>query len=252
MGALLRGGRHLIERWTSREDLERVLVVAAHPDDVDFGAAGTVAAWTDAGVEVAYCIVTDGEAGGEDPSVSRAEMANLRRDEQRAAAKEVGVRSVSFLGYPDGRLEVSQALRRDVTRAVRAFRPQLVLAPSPERWWERIHASHPDHLAAGEAATCAVYPDARNPFAHPELLDEGLQPHAVDELWLMASGAQNVAVEITGTFERKIAALLCHRTQVDDPEGIVERMRAGAAAAAQDAGMPEGSLAEVFRRVVTS
>jgi LmbE family N-acetylglucosaminyl deacetylase len=207
--------------------------------------------WTDAGVEVAYCIVTDGEAGGQDLSVSRSEMANLRRDEQRAAAKEVGVRSVRFLGYPDGCLEVSQALRRDITRAIRTFRPQIVLAPSPERWWERMHASHPDHLAAGEAATCAVYPDARNPFAHPELLDEGLQPHRVDELWLMASGVQNVAVEITGTFDRKISALLCHRTQIDDPAGTAERMRAAAVAAAQDAGLSEGSLAELFRRVVT-
>ncbi len=249
MGALLRGGRHLIERWAPRKDLERVLVVAAHPDDVDFGAAGTVAAWTDAGAEVAYCIVTDGEAGGEDPSIPRTQMASLRRDEQRAAAKEVGVRSVTFLGYPDGRLEVSQALRRDVTRVVRALRPQIVLAPSPERWWERIHASHPDHLAAGEAAACAVYPDARNPFAHPELLDEGWQPHTVDELWLMASGGGNVAVEITDTFERKIAALLRHRSQIKDPPGVAERMRAGAAGAAREAGMPDGALAEVFRRV---
>ena len=249
MGAVLRRGRHLIERWAPSDTLGRVLVVAAHPDDVDFGAAGTVAAWTGAGTEVAYCIVTDGEAGGEDPSISRAQMASLRRDEQRAAAKEVGVRSVTFLGYPDGRLEASQALRRDVTRVVRAFRPQIVLAPSPERWWERIHASHPDHLAAGEAATCAVYPDARNPFAHPELLEEGLQPHSVDELWLMASGAGNVAVEITGTFERKIAALLRHRSQIKDPAGVVQRVRAGAASAAEEAGMADGALAEVFRRV---
>lgn len=179
-------------------------------------------------------------------------MASLRRDEQRAAAKEVGVRSITFLGYPDGRLEVSQALRRDLTRAVRAVRPQLVLAPSPERWWERIQASHPDHLAVGEAAACAVYPDARNPFAHPELLDEGLEPHVVGELWLMASPVRNVAVEITAAFERKIAALLCHRTQIGDPDAIVARVQAGAATAAQDAGMPDGALAEVFRRVRTS
>jgi LmbE family N-acetylglucosaminyl deacetylase len=96
-----------------------------------------------------------------------------------------------------------------------------VLAPSPERWWERIQASHPDHLAVGEAAACAVYPDARNPFAHPELLDEGLEPHVVGELWLMASPVRNVAVEITAAFERKIAALLCHRTQIGDPDAIV-------------------------------
>lgn len=251
MGALLRGGRRLIERWAPRADLERALVVCAHPDDVDFGAAGTVAVWTGSGVEVAYCVVTDGEAGGTDRSMPRSEMAALRRAEQRAAAAEVGVSQVTFLGYPDGRVEGGLALRRDITRVVRTFRPDLVLAPSPERWWDRIYASHPDHLAAGEAATCAVYPDARNPFAHPELLDEGLEPHTVAELWLMASPGANVAVEITGTFDRKIAALHRHRSQMPDPEATAARVREAAEGIAASAGMPEGSLAEMFRRVPT-
>ncbi len=251
MGALLRGGGRLIEVWSPREGVERVLVVSAHPDDVDFGAAGTVAALTRTGIEVVYCIVTDGEAGGGDPAVTRAEMASLRRDEQRAAATEVGVREVTFLGYPDGRVEADIALRRDITRVVRAFRPQVVLAPSPERWWDRIFASHPDHLASGEAATCAVYPDARNPFAHPELLAEGLEPHTVDELWVMASPVTNLAVDITETFERKIAALLSHRSQIADPEAVAERMRAAAEGSAKSAGMSDGALAEVFRRVDT-
>ncbi len=251
MGALLRGGRRLIERWAPREGLQRVLVVTAHPDDVDFGAAGTVAAFTDSGIEVAYCVVTDGEAGGQDLEMARVDMARLRREEQRAAAAEVGVHDVTFLGHPDGRVEASITLRYDVTRVVRAFQPQLVIAQSPERWWDRIYASHPDHLAAGEAATCAVYPDARNPFAHPELLEEGLAPHTVDELWLMASPEVSVAVDTSATFERKVAALRCHRSQIDDLGGVEARMRAGAEAAAQRAGMPEGALAEVFRRVAT-
>ncbi len=231
--------------------MARALVVAAHPDDVDFGAGGTVAAWTKAGIEVAYCVVTDGEAGGDDPSVTRAEMAATRRDEQRAAAAEVGACEVTFLGYPDGRVEAGMGLRRDLTRVVRAFRPQVVIAPSPERWWERIYASHPDHLAVGEAATCTVYPDARNPFAHPELLDEGLEPHTVGELWLMASPEADVAVDITATFDRKIAALLLHRSQMKDPDAIARRMRTAAEAAAAGAGMPVGTLAETFRRVAT-
>ncbi len=231
--------------------MARALVVAAHPDDVDFGAGGTVAAWTKAGIEVAYCVVTDGEAGGDDPSVTRAEMAATRRDEQRAAAAEVGACEVTFLGYPDGRVEAGMGLRRDLTRVVRAFRPQVVIAPSPERWWERIYASHPDHLAVGEAATCTVYPDARNPFAHPELLDEGLEPHTVGELWLMASPEEDVAVDITATFDRKIAALLLHRSQMKDPDAIARRMRTAAEAAAAGAGMPVGTLAETFRRVAT-
>ena len=251
MGAFLRGGCRLIERWSPGEGLERALIVSAHPDDVDFGAAGTVAVWTGAGIDVAYCIVTDGEAGGDDPDITRAEMASLRRDEQRAAAAEVGVRDVRFLGHPDGRVESTMALRRDIARVVREFRPQLVLAPSPDRWWDRIFASHPDHLAAGEAAICAVYPDARNQFAHPELLEEGLEPHTVGELWLMASPETNVVVDITGTFDRKMAALLSHRSQIKDPGWVEDRMRTAATGAAQAAGMPEGSLAEMFRRVAT-
>ncbi len=225
--------------------------MTAHPDDVDFGAAGTVAAFTEAGVEVAYCIVTSGEAGGDDRTMSRDEMAALRQKEQRAAAAEVGVSEVTFLGYPDGRVETSLALRRDLTRVVRAFRPQLVLAPSPERWWDRIYASHPDHLATGNAAACAVYPDARNPFAHPDLLDEGLEPHVVDELWLMASPETNLVVEITRTFDRKMAALMRHESQIAEPPAIVERMRGAAAGAARAAGMEEGALAEPFRKVAT-
>jgi LmbE family N-acetylglucosaminyl deacetylase len=229
----------------------RALVVTAHPDDVDFGAAGTVAACTEAGIEVAYCIVTDGEAGGDDVTLSRAEMASIRRDEQRAAAAEVGVSEVTFLGYPDGRVEPSLALRRDITRVVRAFRPQLVLAPSPDRRWDLIVASHPDHLAAGEAATCAVYPDARNPFAHPELLAEGFGPHTVGQLWLMASSETNLAVETTRTFERKMAALLRHRSQIKDPEAVATRLRAAAEGAAEQAELPVGAMAELFRRVAT-
>jgi len=251
VGTLLRGGRRLIERWTPRGDVRRVLVVSAHPDDVDFGAAGTVAVMTGAGMEVAYCVVTDGEAGGTDLEMPRAEMGRLRRDEQRAAAAEVGVEQVVFLGYPDGRLESGPPLRRDLTRVVRTLQPQLVLAPSPERWWDRIYASHPDHLAAGDAATCAVYPDARNPFAHPELLEEGLTPHVVEELWLMASPRANLAVEITGTIERKLTALLRHESQIAAPAALAERMRAAAADTAVAAGMPEGTLAEMFQRVST-
>ena len=168
-------------------DVGRILVVTAHPDDVDFGAAGSIATWVKAGIEVAYCVATDGDAGGSDRTISRPDMARLRREEQRGAAAEVGVSNVSFLGYPDGRLTASIDLRRDVSRVVRIFRPDRLVCQSPERNWDRIGASHPDHLAAGEAAVCAAYPDARNPFAHPELLEEGLEPFAVRELWLMAS-----------------------------------------------------------------
>lgn len=226
-------------------------MVAAHPDDVDFGAAGTVATFVDAGVEVAYCIVTDGDAGGSDRSVTRAQMAAVRRDEQRAAAAEVGVHDVTFLGYPDGRLVPSLDVRRDIARVIRRFRPGRVLAPSPDRMWDRIYASHPDHLAAGEAAACAVYPDARNPFAHPELLEEGLEPHTVPELWLMASPVTTVVVDTTAAIDRKIAALRRHRSQVGDGEQVAERMREFGVATAAANGLPDGATAEAFRLVDT-
>ncbi len=225
-------------------------MVTAHPDDVDFGSAGTVAAFTSAGVEVTYCVVTDGDAGGSDRSMSRADMAALRQDEQRAAAAVVGVSDVRFLGHPDGMVQATRELRRDISRVIRQVRPERVLTQSPDRNWDFIFASHPDHLAAGEAAVCAVYPDARNPFAHPELLDdEGLEPWSVKELWIMGPGGDGagIAVETTATVERKVAALMCHESQMTDPDAIAQRVAAGARAQAEVAGLPDGASAELFR-----
>jgi LmbE family N-acetylglucosaminyl deacetylase len=236
--------------WSPNDGVRRVLIVTAHPDDVDFGSAGTVAAFTSAGVEVTYCVVTNGDAGGSDRTMSRADMAALRQDEQRAAAAVVGVSDVRFLGHPDGMVEATRELRRDISRVIRQVTPERVLTQSPERNWDFIFASHPDHLAAGEAAVCAVYPDARNPFAHPELLDEeGLEPWTVTELWLMGPGGPNaaVAVDTTTTIERKVAALMCHKSQIGDPEGIRQRVLAGALAGGERAGLPEGSSAELYR-----
>ncbi len=251
MGAGRRGKRPLTDLWAPGGDVERVLVVTAHPDDVDFGAAGTVARMTDAGVTVTYCLATDGEAGGDDRSMARRDMAALRRDEQRAAAAAVGVTDLTFLGHPDGRLVPTLGLRRDISRVIRRLRPQLVIAQSPERRWDRIYASHPDHLAAGEAAVAAVYPDARNPFAHPELLDEGLEPWTVPELWLMAT-EPTVAVDITATFDRKVAALGCHRSQVGDGGHLDGLVRPWAERTGTDAGLHAGGLAEGFLRVATA
>ena len=231
---------------------ERVLVVTAHPDDVDFGAAGTVARWTAAGAEVVYCIVTDGDAGGFDET-PRDQMGPLRRAEQRAAAAEVGVSDVRFLGYPDGRLELTLDLRRDISRVIRQVRPQRVLTSSPERWWDRVAASHPDHMTVGESTLRAVYPDARNPFAFPELLaDEGLEAWAVPEVWLGASPRADHAVDVTDVLDRKLAALRRHVTQVShvaDLEGFLTGwMRQNARAH----GLPDGRLAEVFHVVSTA
>src|SRR4051812_4156380 len=171
------------------KDVQRALVITAHPDDVDFGSAGTIAGWTAAGISVTYCVITDGDAGGFDRAVPRSDIGGIRRAEQEAAAKEVGVDDVRFLGYPDGRLTVSLELRRDLARVIREVRPHRVVCQSPERNMLRLPASHPDHLAAGEAALCAIYPDARNPFAHPEIAD--LEAWTVPETWVMGSERAN-------------------------------------------------------------
>ncbi len=170
------------EVYSRDPDLKRALVVVAHPDDVDFGSAGTIALLTSQGVEVSYCLVTSGDAGGDRSTLSREERAEVRETEQRAAAARVGVTELTFLHFADGRVEVTLELRRAIARVIRGARPDLVITQSPERNWERIFASHPDHLATGEATLCAVYPDARNPHAFPELLEEGLAPHVVSRV----------------------------------------------------------------------
>lgn len=232
--------------------IERVLVVTAHPDDVDFGSAGTVANWTDDGVHVAYCIVTDGDAGGFDPGVARSEIAGIRQAEQTAAAKELGVSDLVFLGYPDGRLESSLALRRDISREIRRFTPDVVLCQSPARDFDRVYASHPDHLAAGEATMCAVYPDARNPFTFTELMDEGFEPHSARQVWIMGGPNPNRFIDTTHQIERKLAALRCHESQHNDPVGMADRVREWNSSIARTGGLPEGRLAESFRVMETT
>ena len=232
--------------------IERALVVTAHPDDVDFGAAGTVATWTDQGIEVTYCIVTDGDAGGHDPTVDRSLIAGIRRAEQEAAAKEVGVSEVIFLGYPDGRLSVSLDLRRDISRVIRQVRPDRVICQSPERNWRSLFASHPDHLAAGEATMCAIYPDARNPFAFPELMAEGLAAHVVDEMWVMAAPTTNTYIDVTDVFDRKVAALRRHVSQLDPANDVTGFLRAFLGVNAAAGGLAEGRLAEAFFGLDTS
>jgi LmbE family N-acetylglucosaminyl deacetylase len=238
-------------------EIERLLVVTAHPDDVDFGAAGSIATLTDAGVDVTYCIVTDGDAGGSDRSMPRDEMARLRRVEQTDAAKHVGVHDLVFLGWPDGRVEATLALREAISRLIRQVQPTVVICQSAQRNLDRIYAGHPDHLAAGEAAICAVYPDARNPFAFPQLLgDEGLEPWTVSEVWIMGAGFAGdqqgyAAIDITDQFSRKIDALMCHQSQHTDRQRITELMDGWTTATAAAFGLPEGRRAEAFRVVDT-
>jgi LmbE family N-acetylglucosaminyl deacetylase len=237
----------------SDSEVQRALVIAAHPDDVDFGSAGTIAVWTDAGIEVAYCIVTDGDAGGHDDSVPRAEIAPLRRKEQTAAAACVGVSDLRFLGYPDGRVEATLGLRRDLARVIRQVRPDRVICPSPERNYARIGVSHPDHRAVGSAALDAIYPDARNPYAFPELrADEGLEAWSVREVWVPGGPIPNHYVDVTGTFDRKVAALRAHESQTGQMDKLADFLRDRLAAAAAAGGLPEGRLAETYQVLDTA
>lgn len=227
-------------------DVDRVLVVQAHPDDVDFGVAGTVATWTARGIAVTYGICTDGQAGGFDPELPRSELPEVRRAEQVAAAKAVGVDDVRFLGYVDGELAVTTDLVRDLTRLIREVRPDRLVAPSTVRDYRRLPVSHPDHLAAGEAAVRALYPAARNPFAFPELAAAGLAPWTVRELWLTGHPTWNHAVDITDRFEDKLTALHAHASQHQTPDELGPMLRKYLGAAAREAGLGDGRLAETF------
>jgi LmbE family N-acetylglucosaminyl deacetylase len=227
-------------------DVSRVLCVFAHPDDVDFGAAGTVAGWVKSGIEVSYLLVTRGDAGGFD-NTPRERMPAIREAEQRAAAATLGVTDVEFLdGYHDGTVIPSIELRHDITRAIRRVRPDRIVTSSPLRRWERIAGpSHPDHLAVGEATTCAIYPDARNEFAFPDLMAEGLQPWVVREVWYQAGPDPDHAVDVTDLFETKLTALRAHGSQVNHVD-IAAMVRQRMAQSARDLGLPEGRLAETF------
>ena len=225
---------------------ERALVIVAHPDDIDFGMAGTIARLTQAGSRVSYCLVTSGEAGPPDEA-DRQELRLLREAEQRSAASVVGVDDVRFLGYPDGRVEASLALRRDLSRVIRDVRPDVVISQSSDRNWDRVYFSHPDHLAVGEAAACAVYPDSRNWWSHPELLEEGFKPHTVARMWV-AGLEPNLFIDVTDVFDLKVKALMSHTSQVGSRE-MADLLRNWAAANATQAGWDSGRLAESFREI---
>ena len=207
-------------------EIERVLVVTAHPDDLDFGAAGTIAQWTAKGIEVSYCICTNGDQGCEDPSVPRADMPKIRKREQIEAGKVLGVTNIEFLNHRYGWLTPTIELRKQIVREIRKTKPQRMLIQSPERNWDRLFSSHPDHMAAGEAAIQAVYPDARNAFAFEELLkDEGLEPWRVREVWVMSHNTTDHFIDITETFDKKLAALNAHISQTAHNPNLEQMIR---------------------------
>lgn len=233
--------------------IERVLCFAAHPDDIDFGAAGTIAAWTAAGVQVSYCIMTDGDAGGFDPG-QRDEIVRLRTEEQQRAAALVGVTDIYYLHQRDGYLEASHEVIREVVRLTRQLRPDVVLAMHPERNWNRIQKSHPDHLAVGEAVTRAVYPALENPFAYPELAAAGLEAYKLPWLWLFAGPEEreNHFVDVTAHVEAKLAAIHVHASQHPDAHAMERTVRDLMLGTGRRGGLDQGRSAEAFHKVTVN
>ena len=227
---------------------DRFMVIAGHPDDADFGPAGTAARWIDEGSTGWLVCCTSGDAGGEDPDADPLELAAVREMEQRAAAAVIGYEGVSFLHMPDGALVNDLVLREHLVREIRTFRPDAVLATDPTVLFYRFGGvNHTDHREAGLAAVDAVYPAARNPMAFPALARSGLAAHPVRRLYLFWPNEPNVRVDISTTIDRKIAALAAHASQIKEPAKLAERIRAWAKEEGEPIGVEAG---EALRLVV--
>ena len=227
---------------------DRVLVVAAHPDDIEFGAAGTVARWVDEGAEIRYLLVTRGDKGSDDAAADPVQLGARREQEQRAAAAEIGVRGVDFLDEPDGQVEPSLRLRERITYAIRAFRPEVVMGHDPTVLFVNNEwVNHPDHRAVGTVTVDAVFPTARDPLNFHQHLEAGLQPWKVAELFLWSTNEANQIVDISDTLDRKLAALACHASQFHEFGGTERWLRRRAEELGERAGY---RAAEGFRRVM--
>ncbi|HYB40376.1 MAG TPA: PIG-L deacetylase family protein [Candidatus Methylomirabilis sp.] len=226
--------------------IQRVMVITAHPDDSEFGAGGTVAKLAREGKQVTYCILTDGNKGSSDRTMAPEHLARIREEEQRNAARVLGVETVAFLGFPDCELEDTREARMAVTAAIRRHRPDLIITQNPHRT-KLLGASHRDHrIAAGIALDC-VYPLARDHMAFPELMDQGLEPHKVKEVHMMWWENPEMVIDITDTIDLKIKALACHASQLKDMAAIEKRVRERGAELGKARGY---ACAETFEPIV--
>ena len=237
-----------LERDELIAPLERALCIFSHPDDAEFSAAPTIAALTVSGAHVDYVVTTDGGKGTEDPDVTPEQLARVRVAEQRAAADVLGVGEIVHLGYPDGYLQPTLELRRDIVRQIRRFRPDLVMAQNPQRRADgNPFIAHPDHLATGEATLAAVYPAARDRLNFPELLDEGLEPWKVRQVLVSGVERPNLWVDVSATLERGLQALRCHESQIDAWDEVEARVRERVAEVGEPVGMP---MAQAFLSIL--
>lgn len=225
------------------QDKQVVMVVSPHPDDSEFGAGGTVAKWVKEGQRVIYVVCTNGDKGSADPEMTSERLAKIREQEQREAAKVLGVGEVVFLGHPDGGLEDTPTFRGELVRLIRKYRPDTVMTTDPYR----KYSSHRDHRITGIVTLDAVFPYARDHLSYPEYKAEGLRPHKVREVYLWGSEEPDTFINISETFDLKIAALSCHVSQVGQHLGEREKwVKERAASLGQAHGIP---LAEAFRRI---
>jgi LmbE family N-acetylglucosaminyl deacetylase len=212
-----------IEQW---DESKRILVILAHPDDPEFFCGATIARWTSAGHSVGYVLLTRGDKGGSDPDLTHAALAAMREVEQRNAAACLGVRDVTLLSYPDGYLLPDLTVRREVVRAIRQAKPDIVVTCDPLNLFPSDNRiNHPDHRAAGQVVVDAVFPAAGTRMFFPELLAEGLEPHSPRELWMSVTAAPNVTIDVTEFWPRKMDALRQHVSQIGDPAAFDERMK---------------------------
>jgi LmbE family N-acetylglucosaminyl deacetylase len=220
-----------------------MLVVAPHPDDAEFGVAGTVARWTREGKDVVYVVCTNGDKGTSDVNMKPEELAKIREQEQLAAAKVLGVREVVFLRYPDQGIEDTPEFRKELVRLIRKYRPETVVSADPYR----KYMWHRDHRITGQVVLDAIFPYARDYHAYPDLIQEGLLPHKVREVLLWGTEDPNYRSDITNTFDIKITALLCHKSQVGGfAPALEERLRERAKMMSKGEGY---ELAESFHRL---
>lgn len=202
------------------------MVIVAHPDDPEFFCGGTIALWCANGTEIRYLILTNGNKGSDDPDMTPEKLAAIRKEEQQAAADVLGVKQVIYFDEPDGELEHTRGLRQRVVSEIRRYQPEVVIALDPSRYfYTDRYINHADHRAAGEVAIDAVFPAARNRMYHPELLNHGLEPHTVKEVYLTGADEPNLWVDITEAFDTKIKAIRCHASQIVGRDDLDERIR---------------------------
>nr|BAL54767.1 LmbE family protein [uncultured Chloroflexota bacterium] len=214
------------DSWATSQE---ILVILAHPDDPEFFCGATLARWARAGHIIRYCLLTCGDKGrnAHNEHIAAEELCALRHEEQRAAARVIGAKEVHFLDFQDGYLVPDLNLRRAIVRQIRRFRPSILVTCDPLNLYPSTAygLNHPDHRAAGQAVLDAVFPAAGNPLYFPELLEEGLQPHTPREVWISLTAQPNVALDVTETWPIKIQAILEHKSQIGDPQALLERLK---------------------------